>query len=36
MKKRGFVFGMMAVLAAAVLVLAGCGGPKAEGRRRHP
>lgn len=30
MKKRGFVFGMMAVLAAAVLVLAGCGGPKAE------
>ena len=30
MKKKGFVFGLMAVLAAAVLVLAGCGGPKAE------
>ena len=30
MKKKGFAFGLMAVLAAAVLVLAGCGGPKAE------
>ena len=30
MKKKGLAFGLMAVLAAAVLVLAGCGGPKAE------
>lgn len=30
MKKKGLAFGLIAVLAAAVLVLAGCGGPKAE------